>query len=358
MNTEKPKRNLVLSLTKRGDELGLEVAHILSFEAVSSARLKELGGVMRFMAENFQSAAHIVFIGATGIVVRAIAPHLQDKFTDPAVLVLDEAGQFVISLLSGHAGGANALTTELSKALGASAVITTATDVNKRASLDLLLKALGIELRPYRDLILKANMAIASNDEVALFMESDFLNTIETVPSLLDWLSSVPGFVLYEDWELFQSSNLGLKIYIGTKHSKIEAVVHKVIPKCYGLGTGVKKNMDTASYLASLQTFLEKADISPYAIETAGSIDLKKDETCLKEAAALYGWQLIFYTKEDLKVFEDQFPKSDWVMKTVGVGSVSGPSAMKICSATEALGLTLQTLKLNGCTFTLGRINK
>ena len=86
--------------------------------------------------EAFANMDALIFVGACGVAVRSIAPFVRDKKTDPAVLCLDERASFVIPLLSGHIGGANALAARLAGALGAKAVITTATDVNGKFAVD------------------------------------------------------------------------------------------------------------------------------------------------------------------------------------------------------------------------------
>ena len=105
----------------------------------AAARLEEDGFLPLEKAvyrQAFSSSDALIFVGACGIAVREIAPYVRDKRTDPAVVCIDERARFAISLLSGHIGGANALTAELAEALGATPVITTATDVNGRFSVD------------------------------------------------------------------------------------------------------------------------------------------------------------------------------------------------------------------------------
>ena len=94
----------------------------------------------------FELHLPIIFIGATGIAVRSIAPFVKDKLTDSPVIVIDELGQFVIPLLSGHVGGANALAQEISQAIGATPVITTATDINKVFAVDVFAEKNGLRL--------------------------------------------------------------------------------------------------------------------------------------------------------------------------------------------------------------------
>ena len=96
--------------------------------------------------EMFASMDALIFIGATGIAVRAIAPLVQDKFYDPAVLVMDELGQFCILLLSGHVGGANELAETISQLTGSQAVITTATDVNHQFAVDVFARKNGLKI--------------------------------------------------------------------------------------------------------------------------------------------------------------------------------------------------------------------
>lgn len=96
---------------------------------------------------HFETDDAIIFVGACGIAVRSIAPYVASKKSDPAVLVIDECGKFVISLLSGHLGGANELTLEVAELLGAVPVVTTATDLHHRFAVDVFAKRIAVEFR-------------------------------------------------------------------------------------------------------------------------------------------------------------------------------------------------------------------
>ena len=127
-----------------------------------------------FIPTIFNKYRYIVFIMATGIVVRTIAPLIQSKFQDPAVIVTDEKGTNVISLLSGHMGGANEMALYISHLIESNPVITTATDVNNKSSLDMIAKRLDGYIENFRDNVLKVNSMIVNNKPVGLFIDGDY----------------------------------------------------------------------------------------------------------------------------------------------------------------------------------------
>ncbi len=114
----------------------------------------------------------IVCIVSLGAVVRLIAPHLKNKETDPAVVVIDEAGKFVIPMLSGHLGGANQLAGHLATALGAQAVLTTASDARETIAVDLLGRELGWTFDASHDEIVRCSAAMVNDEAVALVQEA------------------------------------------------------------------------------------------------------------------------------------------------------------------------------------------
>ena len=340
----------VFSFTSAGEALATQVAEALpefDVTCVNKEQSKLEGGLSAVVKKAFEAASLLVFIGAAGIAVRAIAPCVQSKFSDPAVLVIDEKGQFVISLLSGHVGGGNAYAQKLAETLTAQAVITTATDVNGLGSLDLLLKPLKVPLMPFRESIIQVNQALLRGETVAVYAE----------PCYSKWLVITNGFVLFDDFEQFIASNDTHKIWIG--HSQIEfdrlkdLEVCRVIPKTFVLGTGCKKELPFEGYEQAFRSYIKEQDILPEAILKLASVDIKATENCMMTLIEKYALESVFFSIEALKPFERYYETSEWVKQTLGIGSVAQPSA-HLASGTQ---VTAPCFKGSGCTFAIGRIN-
>ena len=179
MNTVKPESIALFCLTPGGVRLAKRLAAMLPLTCFTSEKLLEEGflpfenGFASAAREAFSSYSALIFIGATGIAVRVLAPLVNDKFSDPAVVVIDERGQHVISLLSGHAGGANALSRYLAGMLGADPVITTATDVNEMAALDTLAFQLNARMSDFRAAVKTVNQMLVSQQRVGLWWDDE-----------------------------------------------------------------------------------------------------------------------------------------------------------------------------------------
>ena len=150
-------RIVMLACTERGFETMRGAAsalkkHLPDTEILQTGRCACVSGfengpkLSEATAKWFHQADALIFIAATGIAVRCIAPFVQDKFRDPAVLVMDENGKFVISLMSGHAGGANRLCGLLAETVGAQPVITTATDGRGLFAVDVFSAENGLQI--------------------------------------------------------------------------------------------------------------------------------------------------------------------------------------------------------------------
>jgi cobalt-precorrin 5A hydrolase len=184
-NPSTPERTAVLVITRPAVVLGgrltaaLPEAHLFAPAALGAAAETSApdqhtlyqGPTRDLIPLLFADWDALVAVFSLGALVRLIAPHLKDKHRDPAVLVLDEAGRFVIPVLSGHLGGANALAARISAALGATPVLTTASDVQQSLAVDLLGRELGWTLEATPADLLAASAAVVNGEPVALIQE-------------------------------------------------------------------------------------------------------------------------------------------------------------------------------------------
>jgi len=253
-----------------------------------------------FTGPVFSWADAIVFVGSTGMAVRAIAPHVRDKRTDPAVLAIDEAGQFAIPLLSGHIGGANTLARRLAEGMGGTAVITTATDVNGRFSVDSWAARQGLVI---------ASMANARAVSAAI-LEGD-------VPLLCDFpvAGALPAGVV-------QGADGPVGIYVGYREVEPFQTTLRLIPKVLHLGLGCRRGIPVQTVETAVVRVLKEHGIDHRAICLAASIDRKAQEPGLLEFCRTWDIPIEFYPAERLRAVPGAFTPSDFVAETVGVDNV------------------------------------
>ncbi len=259
-----------------------------------------------FYGDLFGRMDALVFIGAAGIAVREIAPHVRSKKTDPAVLSLDERGQFVIPLLSGHIGGANALALRVAEALGAVAAVTTATDVNRRFSVDAWAAENGFLL---------SSMA-AAKAVSATILEGD-------VPMLctLPLASGLPSGVVPGE-----SGEVG--IYLGWEKQEPFRTTLRLVPRCLHLGLGCRRGAPAEAVAEAVDAVLREHSIDPLAVKCAASIDLKKDEEGLLAFCEGRGIPVSFYPAEALRAVPGDFTPSAFVASVTGVDNVCERAAL------------------------------
>lgn len=261
----------------------------------------------RFTGPVFQWADAMVFVGACGIAVRSIAPYVKDKRTDPAVLVVDERGRFVISLLSGHIGGANALAVRVASSLGAVPVVTTATDVNGRFSVD----AWAAENGLYIDGMAAAKAVSAAILEGPVPLASDFPIAGDLPPGVVPGESGPVGVCI--SWQ--KRKPFGQTVLLAP------AVLH--------LGIGCRKGVSAETIAVLVDRVLAENGIHPKAVESVASIDLKKEEPGLLAFCAAKGWPIRFYTAQELAAVEGDFTPSAFVKSVTGVDNVCERAALK-----------------------------
>lgn len=260
-----------------------------------------------FYGPIFGDVQAMIFVSSVGLAVREVAPHLKSKATDPAVLVLDELGQYVIPVLSGHIGGANELAKALAASLGAQAVITTATDINGRFSVDAWAVQNGCAI---------ASLPLAKAVSAAV-LEGDvpFLSDFPVVTDLPRGLA--PG----------DAGALG--VYIGVYEKTPFAKTLRLIPRVVRLGIGCRKGTDEETIRAAVNEALAAHGIDRRAVKCAASIDLKAEEAGLLAYCRSEGLSAEFYTADELRAVRGEFTPSEFVKSITGVDNVCERAALR-----------------------------
>lgn len=281
-----------------------------------------------FVRPLFQWADALVFVSSTGIAVRGIANWVKSKTEDPAVIVIDETAKFVISLLSGHIGQANELTNFLAEKLGSIAVVTTATDVNKKFAVDAWAAKNGLFI---------SNMKTAKKVSSAI-LESN-------IPLYSDFpiMSELPsGTCSGTDGEL--------GIYIGYKTMEPFQETLTLVPRVLNIGIGCRKGTTADAIEAVVSQILLENGIYPQAISSAASIDLKQNEAGLLEFCRNRNLPIKFYTGAQLQNVQGEFTKSEFVRSITGVDNVCERAA-----ALDAEKVIVKKTAYNGVTVALAQ---
>ncbi len=283
----------------------------------------------QWAGEGFARADALIFVCASGIAVRAIAPWVADKKTDPAVLVLDEKGQFVIPLLSGHLGGANALAETVAAAIGATPVITTATDVNGLFAVDVFAK---------NNRLFITDMALAKAVSAALLAGEP-----------VGFSSDLPVSGALPKGLTTGDARIGVCVS-ATGKTPYERTL-RLIPQRFALGVGCKKGKDAKTLDAFLHRALSAHGVSIPELCCVASIDLKKDEPALLAFAKANGLPFCTYSADELNAVKGDFSTSAFVKETTGVDCVSERAAVK---ASEG-ELIVKKIAEDGMTFALAK---
>jgi cobalt-precorrin 5A hydrolase len=268
--------------------------------------------------EAFERGENLVCVMAAGIVVRGIAPYLQGKDTDPAVVVVDEAGRFAVSLLSGHLGGANDLARRVAKVLGGTAVITTATDVQGLPALDVLAVAQGLTIENLAG-VRPIHMAMLSGRPVRVVDPQGFLyGELSAYPELF---SSEPDL----DRALTGS---GPAVYVGFRERPWPPEWLRLRPRNLVAGMGCHKGTPGEELLEFIKQTFEQEKLSLLSLKALATIEAKKEEPGLRMAARSLGVEFLWFTATELEDIPVPNP-SPAVARHMKVASVSEAAALK-----------------------------
>ena len=294
--------------------LGLEVKNLEKVHKIGK-KLAEL------VSDTFTGYDLHIFIMATGIVVRVIDGKASSKDRDPAVITVDEQATFVISLLSGHLGGANEECRKIASGIGAVPVVTTATDVSGKIAVDTLSQKIKARLEDLEG-AKRVTSLIVNGERVSLHLPENIVRVSENSSGAI----------------------------IISNRKKIE--VSKIIPQNIVLGIGCKRGITKEHILEKLKYVLESQNLEPSSIRKAASAWVKSDEAGLLEAMGELDIPIEFFEKEEILEVEDLIEdRSEYVKKTIGVYGVSEPCAYL---ASNGKGKFLvKKMKLEGMTLSI-----
>lgn len=296
-------------------------------EGIENGSSRTFGRLSEAVAEEFSRFSGHVFIMATGIVVRMIANHLEDKTVDPAVVVVDDQGLHSISLLSGHLGGANALAEEVADILGATAVITTATDVNKVPAIDLLAQAAGLVIEN-SGAIKHVNKAFLTGQRIRF--HDPLRQVVPSVPAKYvhtagDFLAGVPGA---GDDNLPPTEGIIPSVYVDDRKVVLPEETLVLRPKSLFAGMGCNRGTDAAEMKALLLSVFEENGLSLSSLAGLASVDIKHDEAGLLELAGELSLEIEFFSRDALSGVSNIQTPSKMVEKHIGVKSVCEAAAI------------------------------
>lgn len=300
----------VIAFTRRGAALGRRLADALGATLHVPARFAgEVGAqaydsLTAWTAWAWEQADSLLFIGAAGIAVRAIAPHIKDKFTDPAVVSVDESGRFVIPLLSGHVGGANTLALQVAALTGGQAAVSTATDVNGLFAVDVWARERDMVIT---DRVLAKEISAALLEGKPVGFTSDFNHSCPV--------------------GLTESrAELGVWVTWKTGGGPFPRTL-RLCPKGLILGVGCRKGTPMEAIQTAAETAL--AGYEPKAVAQVATIDLKEKEPGLLAFCQAHDLPLTVFSAEELAKAEGDFTPSAFVREITGVDNVCERAAVR-----------------------------
>lgn len=325
----------IVALTRGGSQLGERLQNRLadSILYVPAKFLPELGGAPRtFPYEDLRSLVGrlfvpdrgLVFIMATGIVVRLISPHLKGKRQDPGVVVLDEEGRYAISLLSGHWGGGNALADEVASLIGARAVISTASDVLGIPAVEMLARELNCVIEDPSQ-VKRINAALVNGEEVALYGTSCH-------ERLAELCRSTSHLMLCPDWNSFLRTSATAYVLLTNRELSYSSLTDRAAvcllrPRNLVVGIGCRRGATVEEIESVVFSGLREGGFSPLSIREIATIQGKEDEEGLVELARRHGLPVRYHSPEALNGVGG-LSCSEKVQTLMGVKGVCEPAAL------------------------------
>lgn len=295
---------------------GHKLAELLHRELIDS----EIKPYHEFTSDVFTNSDGIVFVGALGICVRAIAPLIKDKYTDSAVVCIDTNGRNAISVLSGHVGGANELCRKVARITGAQTIITTQSDNSELWALDTLASEFNWLSEATKEEMNKAIFTLVNGKPIALLLDIKDRGTNYLESSL------PPNVRIIKDITDIHDEQLLIAVTYRILDTHIPILYYR--PRVLNLGVGCRRNCNPLGVKGYILATVISHHLSPLSIKSLSTIDLKKDEPLIAELSSLSGIETVnIYSSDRLRDITVPNP-SDKVKEVTGVWGVAESCAI------------------------------
>ncbi|MBR0203370.1 MAG: cobalt-precorrin 5A hydrolase [Synergistaceae bacterium] len=309
---------IIAAFTHNGINLALRLAGSLDarvfvperFTCVNPTLELISGSLTEWAGKFFHESRALIFVSSCGIAVRAISAHVQSKLSDPAVIVIDEAGNYVIPILSGHVGGANELAKQIAGLINSHAIITTATDLNN----------------------------IIAPDTWAVSHDCAIEN-----PEAIKQVSA----------RLIENLPVGVAVTDGIISAPYPVTLY-LRPKVLVLGVGCNRGVDPDEFESAAQAFMKSSGASVLSLKALASIDIKENEPALIKFSRIHKIPFITFSASELQELPGNFTSSQRVLEITGTDNICERACVK--AAGENAVLLRNKFICDGMTFALARI--
>ncbi len=306
------KKTVILAATRKGMALagsiqaGLEGSEIYDYRS----------GVKKALEEVWHRYDGIICVMAAGIVVRCIAGLCRSKFNDPGVVVIDEAGSYAISLLSGHIGGGNRLAQQVAAVCGAAPVITTASDVSGHTAVDLWSVEQNLEMRN-PEMLASTVRRLLDSGSLKVYQQGGF---IKNLPA--DFKSCTNP----------EDADIVIALNWSEEQSRLV-----LVPRINYIGMGCRRGTRLDEFETVLADLGSLHGLDLHSVAGIASIDIKKDEEALLQFASRHNWPLMFFDSARIEAVPVP-SRSETVHRHIGVYGVCEAAALLASSSGNEAG--------------------
>jgi len=320
------KKIAIIAVTEKGLEKALIIQQefpkslVVTTLSSTNGNISTISSISNYLKDNFEKLDGICFVTALGICVRLIAPYIQDKNSDPAVISVDDLGRNVQSVLSGHKGGANDFALKVASALGANSILSTSSDVQNIWALDTLGDQFDWQTESSESMN-KTMALFVNNKPTALLLDIKDKGTQNLEKTVPDFVT-----VFYSENDIDFSE---FELFIAVSYKVYEAVIPSLffIPKVLSLGSGCSKQLDSQLFEDRLKQELASRNIHFSAIKNFGSIDIKANQQAYLDFAKNNEIPFSTFTNEEIDTVTVPNP-SEMVQSKIGVDGVSESTAI------------------------------